>query len=203
MNIRPITIEFTGTPNSGKTTLIHALAKNLFHKGYTVKVMQEDAEIVPKEIPKKTWERNLWITFGQLQSLIEIPFYDVDIILLDRGYYDALFWTRFLQVQNVCSQEQSDFLYSTLTKINENFNLAPDWLFVIDVSLEESLKRRLSLGGNPSMANYEFVSSYKKELYKFYEKVNSPSSWYLDTTNCDELFVQMKTLYTINKILEE
>lgn len=54
MNIRPITIEFTGPPNSGKTTLIHNLAKSLQEKGFSVKVMQEDAELVPKEIPKKS-----------------------------------------------------------------------------------------------------------------------------------------------------
>ena len=63
MNIRPITIEFTGPPNSGKTTLIHNLAKSLQEKGFSVKVMQED-------------------------------------------------------------------------------NLLPDWLFIIDVSVEESIKRR-------------------------------------------------------------
>lgn len=33
MNIRPITIEFTGPPNSGKTTLIHNLANALQEKG--------------------------------------------------------------------------------------------------------------------------------------------------------------------------
>lgn len=113
MNIRPITIEFTGPPNSGKTTLIHNLAKSLQGKGFSVKVMQEDAELVPKEIPKKTWARNACITFGQLQSLIEIPYLDAQIILLDRGYCDALFWSRFLRLQNACSQEQSDSLYKS------------------------------------------------------------------------------------------
>lgn len=59
MNIRPITIEFTGPPNSGKTTLIHNLAKSLQEKGFSVKVMQEDAELVPKEIPKKLGQEML------------------------------------------------------------------------------------------------------------------------------------------------
>lgn len=54
MNRRPLTIEFTGLPNSGKTTLIHNLAKDLRNNGLKVKIMQEDAELVPTEIPKKT-----------------------------------------------------------------------------------------------------------------------------------------------------
>ena len=64
MNRRPLTIEFTGLPNSGKTTLIHNLANELQKRGFKVKIMQEDAELVPPEIPKKTWIRNTWITFG-------------------------------------------------------------------------------------------------------------------------------------------
>lgn len=91
MNRRPLTIEFTGLPNSGKTTLIHNLESSLLVQGINVQIMQEDAELVPKEIPKKTWIRNVWITFGQLQSLLEIPYSQADIILFDRGYCDALF----------------------------------------------------------------------------------------------------------------
>lgn len=102
--------------------------------------MQEDAELVPKEIPKKTWARNAWITFGQLQSLIEIPYSDNQIILLDRGYCDALFWSRFLRLQNACSWEQSDSLYGILQEMNTQFNLLPDWLLYIRVSLMNSTK---------------------------------------------------------------
>ena len=79
--------------------------------------------------------------------MIEIPYSDVQIILLDRGYCDALFWSRFLRIQDACSQEQSDSLYGILQEMNTQFNLLPDWLFVIDVSVEESIKRRYALGG--------------------------------------------------------
>ena len=198
MNIRPITIEFTGPPNSGKTTLIHNLAKSLQEKGFSVKVMQEDAELVPKEIPKKTWARNAWITFGQLQSLIEIPYSDAQIILLDRGYCDALFWSKFLRLQNACSQEQSDSLYGILQEMNTQFNLLPDWLFIIDVSVEESIKRRYALGGEIILTNEDFISLYKSELDEFYKGITS-FQWYLDTTN-----LQISDVYklALSKILD-
>jgi thymidylate kinase len=200
MNIRPITIEFTGPPNSGKTTLIHNLATALQENGFSVKVMQEDAELVPKEIPKKTWARNAWITFGQLQSLIEIPYSNSQIILLDRGYCDALFWARFLRLQSACSQEQSDSLYGILKEMNTQFNLLPDWLFVIDVSVEESLKRRYALGGEIILTNEDFISLYKSELDEFYKGITS-SQWYLDTTNLDISEVQNLALAKVLDIL--
>lgn len=201
MNIRPITIEFTGPPNSGKTTLIHNLANALQEKGFSVKVMQEDAELVPKEIPKKTWARNAWITFGQLQSLIEIPYSDNQIILLDRGYCDALFWSRFLRLQNACSWEQSDSLYGILQEMNTQFNLLPDWLFIIDVSVEESIKRRYALGGEIVLTNKDFISLYKSELDEFYKGITS-FQWYLDTTNLSVLEVYNLALAKVLDILK-
>lgn len=201
MNIRPITIEFTGPPNSGKTTLIHNLANALQEKGFSVKVMQEDAELVPKEIPKKTWARNAWITFGQLQSLIEIPYSDNQIILLDRGYCDALFWSRFLRLQNACSWEQSDSLYGILQEMNTQFNLLPDWLFIIDVSVEEPIKRRYALGGEIVLTNKDFISLYKSELDEFYKGIIS-FQWYLDTTNLSVLEVYNLALAKVLDILK-
>ena len=182
MNRRPLTIEFTGLPNSGKTTLIHNLAKDLQSNGLKVKIMQEDAELVPAEIPKKTWIRNTWITFGQLQSLLEIPYSKEDLILLDRGYCDALFWAKFLYKQDACSKEQSESLLRILHEMNDQFNLLPDYLFVIDVSIKESMKRRLAMGGKIFLTNEDFLSLYKTELENFYLGITCPM-WYLDTSS--------------------
>lgn len=182
MNRRPLTIEFTGLPNSGKTTLIHNLAKDLQSNGLKVKIMQEDAELVPAEIPKKTWIRNTWITFGQLQSLLEIPYSTEELILLDRGYCDALFWAKFLYKQDACSKEQSESLLRILHEMNDQFNLLPDYLFVIDVSIKESMKRRLAMGGKIFLTNEDFLSLYKTELENFYLGITCPM-WYLDTSS--------------------
>lgn len=203
MNRRnPLTIEFTGIPNSGKTTLIHNLADSLREKGFNVQIMQEDAELVPKEIPKKTWIRNVWITFGQLQSLLEIPYSQADIILFDRGYCDALFWAKFLYKQNVCTESESSSLLKILHEMNNTFCVFPDYLFVIDVSVEESLKRRYASGGDaPVLTNTDFLNFYKKELDCFYEKVTCPM-WYLDTSDMTIDEVKNTTLDKIVQLLE-
>lgn len=197
MNTRPLTIEFTGLPNSGKTTLILNLANNLQKDGFEVKVMQENAELVPKEIPKKTWIRNSWITFGQLQSLLEIPYSQQDIILLDRGYYDALFWAKFLYKQNVCSKKQSESLLRILDEMNESFNVIPDYLFIIDVSIQSSLKRRYAMGGECVFTNKDFLSLYKNELELFCQDVKC-RKWYLDTS---ELSIIETTTLAYNQVM--
>lgn len=198
MNRQPLIIEFTGLPNSGKTTLINNLYYLLKRNNISVKIMQEDAELVPKEIPKKTWIRNTWITFGQLQSLLEIPYAIEDVVLLNRGYYDALFWANFLYVQNLCSKKQSDSLLRILYEMNDNFSLLPDNLFVIDVSIEKSLERRYAIGGEvPVITNEYFLYAYKNEFNSFLEKISSPM-WYLDTSN---LSIDKMTALVLDKVL--
>lgn len=196
---KPMIIEFTGTPNAGKTTLLKILPEVLATKGINVAVMQEDAEIVPKYIPKKTWIRNVWITLGQIQSLLESKYQQVDIIFLDRGYYDALFWASFLVRQNVCTKEESDSLVRILEEIDIHFNIEPQYLFVFDVSVEESIKRRMAQNRGPiSMANAEFLNEYRQELTNFMKKLEVKVE-YIDTTNMDVLEMQK---YVINKINE-
>ena len=160
--------------------------------------MQEDAELVPAEIPKKTWIRNTWITFGQLQSLLEIPYSTEELILLDRGYCDALFWAKFLYKQDACSKEQSESLLRILHEMNDQFNLLPDYLFVIDVSIKESMKRRLAMGGKIVLTNEDFLSFYKAELEEFYQGITCPM-WYLDTSS---LSIEGTKNITIQKIQE-
>lgn len=203
---KPLVIEFTGTPNSGKTTLIKLLGNLLQSMGYKVEIKQEDAEIVPNCIPKKTWARNEWITLGQLQSLIEAKHSSSDIILLDRGFYDALFWADFLKIQNVCSEEESSTLVKYLSETVNQFHLKPDYLFAFDVSTEVSLKRRFAIeskDGNQThiFSNTSFIDFYKQELEKFYEKVDV-EMYRLDTTNLSLIQMQEIVLNEILKILE-
>lgn len=205
MNIRkPLIIEFTGPPNSGKTTLIKFLRDLLESMEYHVEIKQEDAELVPKCIPKKTWARNMWITHGQLQSLIETKFSTADIILLDRGFYDSMFWAEFLRVQNVCSNEDSVSLLKILDEMDKQFDLKPDYLYIIDVSTSVSMKRRYSANdGQPIVLSTDsFINLYKEELEKFYEKVETPI-FRLDTSFLSLIEMQQIVLNKIVGILEK
>lgn len=90
---RPTVIEFSGLPNSGKTTLLHNIAELCERNNISAIIVQETAELLPKNIPKGTIEQNLWITLETLEKSLELNFMSgVDFILLDRGFYDQLFW---------------------------------------------------------------------------------------------------------------
>lgn len=205
MNMRkPLVIEFVGTPNSGKTVLIGFLQNLLSSMDYKVEVMQEDAEIVPSCIPKKTFERNLWITSGQIQSLIESKYSSADIVLFDRGFIDAKFWANFLHIQNVCSAEDSKFLSDFLDNLDKMYHFLPDYLFVIDVSTDVSLKRRYAnMQENEVLvfSNDSFIDLYRNELNKLCNNLTIPM-FYLDTSNLSLIQMQEIVLQKVTEILE-
>ena len=113
---------------------------------------------------------------GQLQSLIESVNYSVDIVLLDRGYYDALFWADFLQNQGTCTEQQANYLKNVFFSFDNQFSFKPDYLFVIDVSIEEGLRRRYAdeSGEPPVLSTNAFLDSYKKALDDFCNNVDFP-----------------------------
>ena len=193
---RALIVEFTGTPNAGKTTLIRHLKDSLSRKGIIVETIKEDAEIVPKQIPKKTWDRNVWITFSQLRSLAYAKYSNANIVLLDRGYYDALFWADFLKFQNICSSEESESLKRILMEANYNLGLRSDYLILIDVSTEESIRRH---GGTGIYTKNDFIDAYKKTMNDFFAKFPTQKIFKIDTTNMSV----SEALYILVRKIEE
>ena len=188
-------IEFTGIPNSGKTTLIRRLKEEFPEKyGLTVQVQREDAEIVPTEIPKRTWNRNVWITFGQLQSLVQAYYSPADIVLLDRGMFDAMFWAKFMLDQKTATKEQADGVLTILDQMYKNLDFRPDCLFLIDSSVEESLRRRALMEGTSVYSKPDFLNMYHEMFFDVFnsyikqndeEKMINIPAFYYDTTKMD------------------
>ena len=192
--MQSVTIEFAGLPNTGKTTLIKGLSKELPKAGISVTVLRESAEVVPVAIPKKTWDRNMWTTFHSLQDLVLAKHAGTDVVLIDRSYYDAVFWAEFMKKNNLCSSSEYDAMSSILRSC-DNLCLKPDFIFLLNCSIEVSLKRRLAQAGLPApiYSTDEFLSAYQQELLRFFEGFEkSMSYFYLDTTFLSEdMVVQM------------
>ena len=156
---KPFIVEFTGTPEAGKTTVINILHEQLLKMGYKVKIYPESAENSPKFFPKECIEAKLWINFDTTKHVLEAPFLDeYDIILFDRGALDRLF---FVYLDSVYNPEIALKLglFENILK-----DYLPNLLIAFYGSEEESIKRR---GGEGRLVTKEFVSNYNRLLTTF------------------------------------
>lgn len=176
---RPIIVEFSGLPNSGKTTLLKNIDKMCKDNDVKAIIMQEPAELLPTTIPKGSIEQNLWITLETLQKSLEIKYTsNADYILLDRGFYNQLFWAN---MYNDKDSEYSKYITEFMETFGKKYNVFPDLLYIIDVDVEESIKRRIASGEPVTFTKKDFLTNYKRKFDEFAECIES--KLYLDTTN--------------------
>jgi thymidylate kinase len=93
---RPLIIEFSGSPKSGKTTVIGVLSLFFRRNNFRVETFTERASISPIANRKGQPDFNVWVSCASLQGLIESVEKDIDLLILDRGLFDALVWNRLL-----------------------------------------------------------------------------------------------------------
>lgn len=94
---KPLFIEFTGTPKSGKTTIAQNLSLLLRRNGFRCAMMVEKASVAPFG-SKKDMRFNIWTACQTLTNMFEYFESSVSIVLIDRGLFDALCWTEMLQM---------------------------------------------------------------------------------------------------------
>ena len=173
---KPLVIEFTGTPEAGKTTTISILEKVLEISGYSVKVVKESAEDLPTNIPKGTWYSHSWMLSSAMSYLIESYFCDADIILVDRGYIDTYFFNLSLYHRHKCTDVQYEIIDKYLGLYDF---LMPDCAIFFKVSPIESISRR---GGEGKIVTNDFISSYNLLLDDFVTNIKIPYTL-IDTTH--------------------
>lgn len=195
---RPTVIEFSGLPNSGKTTLLQNIAKLCECNNISAIIVQETAELLPKNIPKGTIEQNLWITLETIKKSLELCFLsDVDFVLLDRGFYDQLFWVKMYAEKDA---KYGEFVLNFMARFSERYEALPDYLYIIDVDVEESMKRRMATGEPVTFSKQDFLREYKTKFEKFAKGIES--KLYIDTTNLskDEVAdIVFNTIITLRK----
>ncbi len=161
---KPFIVEFTGTPEAGKTTTIDLVEQKLLNLGYTVKVYPESAEksksIFPKEEYSK-YDSKFWMYLDTLRNITEAPYQNYDIILFDRGAIDKKFWINL---------DASNGIFNTrLSYLAKLFDdIPPDLLIVLRVSVNESLRRR---GGEGHIVTKSFLETYNSILDVFIDSI--------------------------------
>ena len=104
---RPIVIEFSGSPKSGKTSCINSLELFLKRNGFTVQVIQERASVCPVT-DKQSPMFNYWTACQSLSGLIGIlenKKNNIDVLILDRGVFDSLCWFEWLVNKKTMEKE--------------------------------------------------------------------------------------------------
>lgn len=135
---RAFVIEFAGTPKSGKSTTVEAIRHFFSRSGFRVHVLVERASLCP--IPMKGHLFfNTWCASTMLAELLEEVDTDTDIIIVDRGIFDALVW--------LTMQKDRGELTADEFQIIEAFLLLDRWRDLIDLAVvmnvdaSEAIKR--------------------------------------------------------------
>ncbi|MBU1178961.1 hypothetical protein KKB69_01300 [Patescibacteria group bacterium] len=86
---RPFFIEITGSPSSGKTTMISILDPFFRRQGFRVYTPQEGAEVI-RHIPRTSHLYNVRTGLYALATLIDASVNDnYDLVIFDRCPYDT------------------------------------------------------------------------------------------------------------------
>jgi hypothetical protein len=179
MNSKPFIIEFTGTPDSGKTSTIQTLVSRLESKGLKTYYIHERTKNAPNGIDRKKWTGYLWIRLRMLLEVLESASSDeYDVILIDRGIYDGLFWLELFYEDYRCSELQYQSMKNFLLNCFPKF---PDILLTFYVSSDESVKRKEMSGNNNT--DKPFIEFYNDLLVRFYDGITNQEKRFVDTTN--------------------
>lgn len=135
---RAFVLEFTGTPKAGKSTSVATLQTFFKGAGYQVHLLKERAADCPLPM-KGHFFFNAWTMATMLAEVLETHETSVDLLILDRGFFDALIWLE-LQVRRgqVTAGEKRTFSEFILL---ERWRSLVDLTFIMKVSPEKALER--------------------------------------------------------------
>lgn len=206
--ISPFVIEFSGTPRTGKTSLMNNL-KDFFKKeGFKVldvceffssKKYKED--IYPEIKDKGKKYINKKILELSKDELLKFKDTSYDIILFDRSLSDRLIWIdRLFKQGDLDEGEYIDIFNKYVSIAKENINMVIFTYCSYDVSLKRDYNTFLSLVKR-NFLNKENIDSYNESLMVIKDKLldNDTNVNFIDTTDKSEREV---AVYSCHKILE-
>lgn len=209
---RPIVIEFSGSPKSGKTSCINSLELFLKRNGFSVEIIHERANLCPVS-DKQSPMFNIWTSFMSvcgMISVLERKDINCDCLILDRGIFDAFCWFNWLTSEHLMDIDQKTIIENVLTM--ESLVNKIDIVFAFSAKPEISIQREYAalltdkLG---TIMNPKVLSKYKKsidatikEKKQFFHKIFS-----IDTSDKSQDDVNKEvtqtTLRSLNDLLME
>lgn len=208
----PIVIEFSGSPKAGKTSCINSLELFLKRNGFSVKVIQERASVCPVN-DKQSPMFNIWTACMSLAGMVgtlEDKKSKVDVLILDRGIFDALCWFEWLAKSGKMEKQLKESVESFL--LRKEFVQAVDIVFAFCTTPEKSIEREYAnlLTDKPgSIMNVNVLQTYRTSIEKTIAKKGNRfrKVFEIDTTekNQDQVGKEVteKTLNTLKDVLME
>ncbi len=170
-NQTPYVIEFTGTPRTGKTSLINNLKDFFKKKGFVVEVLEEftTSEKYKKEIYPTLKDKyknvvNTEIPKYVLKQLEESINRNPDIIIIDRSLFDRLIWVdRLVLKAGMSKEEYTEYKNLYIPLIKEKIDIIISTYTDSLTALKRDYNANLSLEKR-SFLNETNVDEYNKSL---------------------------------------
>lgn len=205
-NTKPYVIEFTGTPRTGKTTLINNLCDFFKKGGFNVIVLEEfttsrkyKQEIYPKLKNEYKKVVNIEIPKYALKELKEAISQNPDIILIDRSLFDRTIWMDRLYNKNGLSkQEYDEFMDKYIEIIKENIDIILATYTDSLTSLTRDYNANLSLETR-TFLNEDNINEYNNSLINMsnISKDKDVNMFIFDTTEKNQRQISFEVADTI------
>lgn len=206
---RPIFIEFSGTPKSGKSTCIDIVAHFFRRLGFRVLAPTEGAsKRTPYYLKDDLIAFNTWSASYALTHIVE-GLHSSDkyhLAILDRGLFDSLAWFQLLLnrgeiTQSDCARIQ-DFL------LIEKWSSAIDYVFLFTADPGTSLERenRFTLINEPGRAmNRQFLDELNLAYDEVRERYGNEFRGFqtLDTSDVQATTPQTTAAQVVDLILDQ
>lgn len=199
------TIEFTGTPRTGKTTLINNLY-DFFKKGkFKTSILEEfttskryKEQIYPKLKNEYKNIVNTEIPKYVLKDLEEEQAKDLDVILIDRSLFDRIIWVNRLRLKGGMSEDEyEDYLNTYIPLVNEKIDIVIALQTDAITALKRDYNANLSLEKR-NFLNEDNVNEYNTSLENTL-KLFENKAYVFDTTNKSQ---RETAIEVANKILD-
>lgn len=209
---RPIVIEFSGSPKSGKSSCINSLELFLKRNDFRVEIIQERANICPV-YDKQSPMFNLWTSCMSLSGMIGVldrKDINCDVLILDRGIFDALCWFDWLSEKKLMEIQQKVILenFLLIDTIVKRIDIVFAFRATPDISIEREYANLLTDKPGTIM-NKKVLSEYLNSIKR---TINDKKQYFhsifeIDTSNKnqDEVGKEVtdKTLDTLKGLLVE
>ena len=203
---RPIVIEFCGSPKSGKTSCINSLDLFLRRNHFRTHILTERASVCPVKSKCDPFF-NIWTVSSAIAELSEVlsnHSKEYDVIILDRGIFDALCWFSWLLEKKYFDQSGFDSIKSFL--LMKKWQAAIDIVYVFTANTAISLNREFanlltrktgSIMCENVLSSYLDIIRHTKDKYKEeFKKIE-----HIDTSDSDQNEVNGQVTHNILQIL--